>query len=254
MKATRAPRIADSTRLLDRKKPAAGRSTLLPLQRVDLVREAAERLRDQIIAGEFGLDGAMPPESQLGLALGVSRTVIREAMRTLAAQGLVELSQGRQARVRPVDPQTVVDTFHTYLQREDHSLLDLVEVRQPLEAAIAALAAERATDADIASLEQSILAQAAARVKKDRIEEDVRFHAILARSTGNPVFSLLLSTVVGLMRRSLNETLTRTGIERSLAGHRTVLAAVRRRDPDAARKAMFEHLTLAEHNLREKDR
>ncbi len=251
MKATRGSRTVVNTPASGRSKRPVAQSALLPLQRVDLVQEAAEQLRAQIISGQFGVDGPMPPEAQLGAALGVSRTVIREAMRTLAAQGLVEVSQGRPARVRPVDPQTVVDTFHTYLQREDHSLLDLVEVRQPLEAAIAALAAERATEADIESLEQSIETQESARLKNDQIEEDVRFHAILARSTGNPVFSLLLSAVVGLMRRSLNETLTRTGLHRSLAGHRNVLAAIRRRDPDAARKAMFNHLILAEHDLKE---
>jgi GntR family transcriptional regulator, transcriptional repressor for pyruvate dehydrogenase complex len=227
---------------------------LKPLHRLDLVREVVERLREQIIGRVFGPTGAIPPEGELGQALGVSRTVIREAMRSLAAQGLVEVSQGRRPRVKPADPQTVVDTFSTYLQREDHCLLDLVEVRQPLETAIAALAADRATEADLESLEQSILEQAAARTRNQRIEEDIHFHALLARATGNPVFTLLLKAVVGLLRRSLQETLARSGIERSLEGHRTILAAIRRHDADAARQAMFDHLTHAEQDLREKVR
>jgi DNA-binding FadR family transcriptional regulator len=226
---------------------------LQPVQRFDLVQEVVSRLREQIIAGVFGSNGAIPPEGQLGKSLGVSRTVIREAMRCLAAQGLVEVSQGRQSRVRPADPQTVIDTFNTYLQREDHSLLDLVEVRRPLETAMAALAAERASDADIERLEKSILAQKAARSKAARIEEDICFHDLLAEATGNPVFHLLLKAVGGLMRRSRQETLARTGIDRSLAGHQTILAAVVRHDPEAARQAMLEHLTHAEHDLRVKE-
>lgn len=235
-------------------RPQAAETSLKPLQRPNLVQEAVERLREQIIAGVFGIDGAIPPEGQLGQALGVSRTVIREAMRILAAQGLVEVSQGRQSRVKPANAQTVIDTFNTYLQREDHSLLNLVEVRRPLEAAIAELAAKRATPADIEQLEESIRRQIAASKKADQIEEDLRFHDLLAVATNNPVFLVLLRAVAGLMRRSRQETLVKTGVERSVLGHRTMLDAIKAHDADAARQAMLEHISHAEHDLREKDR
>lgn len=235
-------------------RPQATGASLKPLQRPNLVQEAVERLREQIIAGAFGVDGAIPPEGQLGQALGVSRTVIREAMRILAAQGLVEVSQGRAPRVKPANPQTVIDTFSTYLQREDHSLLNLVEVRRPLEAAIAALAAERALPDHIEQLEEAIRQQIAARNKTDRIEEDIRFHDLLASATGNPVFLVLLRAVAGLMRRSRQETLARTGVERSVIGHRAILAAIKLRDADGARQAMLDHISNAEQDLREKDR
>ena len=81
-----------------------GRPPCGPLPRLDLVQEVTERLREQILAGAFDADRSLPPEGQLGQALGVSRTVIREAMRILAAQGLVEVSQGRTPRVKPADP------------------------------------------------------------------------------------------------------------------------------------------------------
>jgi len=213
-----------------------------------------ERLRAQIIAGAFGAEGPIPTEGQLGQTLGVSRTVIREAMRSLAAQGLVAVSQGRRPRVKPADPQTVVDTFHTYLQREDHSLLDLVEVRRPLEAAIAALAAERALHGHLEHMEQALEELASARSMGRRIEADLRFHDLLAEATGNPIFPVLLRTLAGLMRRSREKTLARTGVERSLSGHRAILAAVKLHDSEAARQAMIEHLTQAEQDLREKDR
>jgi GntR family transcriptional regulator, transcriptional repressor for pyruvate dehydrogenase complex len=231
---------------------SSARTRLKPLRRLDLVREVVDRLRGQIIAGAFA-DGHIPSEGRLGQSLGVSRTVIREAMRSLAAQGLVEVSQGRQPRVKPADPQTVIDTFNTYLQREDHSLLDLVEVRRPLEAAIAALAADRATAADIENLEQCIREQVVARGKTRQIDTDLRFHDLLTKATGNPVFSLLLKAVAGLMRRSREETLARTGVERSLAGHRCILAAVKLRDPDAARQAMLDHISNVEEDLRRTD-
>jgi GntR family transcriptional repressor for pyruvate dehydrogenase complex len=228
----------------------AGGVLSAPVPRLDLVREVAERLRAQIIAGVFDGDRTLPPEGRLGEAFSVSRTVIREAMRILAAQGLVEVSQGRAPRVRPVDSQTVVETFHTYLQREDHSLLDLIEVRRPLEAVIAALAAERAMPAQIQELEESVRQLSSARQASRQIDADLRFHELLAEATGNPIFPLLLKTLAGLMRCSRQKTLARSGVETTVAGHRAVLAAVQRRDPDAARQAMLDHLTEAERDLR----
>ena len=221
-----------------------------PLPRLNLVREVAERLRAQIIAGAFDADGTLPPEGRLAQSLGVSRTVVREAMRILAAQGLVEVSQGRAPRVRPADSQAVVESFHTYLQRGDHSLLELTEVRRPLEAAIAALAAERAAPEQIEQLEQSIRELSSTRRASQQIEADLRFHDLLAEATGNPIFLLLLRTLAGLMRCSRQKTLARGGAQLTAAGHTAVLAAVKRRDPDAARQAMLDHLTEAERDLR----
>ncbi|MBN1908097.1 MAG: FadR family transcriptional regulator [Pirellulales bacterium] len=221
-----------------------------PLKRLDLVREVVERLRDQILSGEYEPEGLLPPEGRLGESLGVSRTVVREAMRILGAQGLVEVSQGKRPRVRPADPQTVVETFGTYLRRGDHTLLDLIEVRRPLETEIVTLAALRADPAHVQALEETIQRMADARSLRDRAEADARFHDLLAESTGNPLFTLLLTTVSGAMRRSTKATLSRTGADRALRGHRAILKAIRNRDADAARRAMFEHLRMAEEDLK----
>jgi GntR family transcriptional regulator, transcriptional repressor for pyruvate dehydrogenase complex len=227
------------------------RRNVQPLKRLDLVREVVDRIRAQILGGEFEPEGVLPPEGRLGESLGVSRTVVREAMRILGAQGLVEVSQGKRPRIRPADPQTVLETFGTYLQRGDHSLLDLVEVRRPLETEMVALAAQRATPAQVAVMEKALDDMAAAKTLKARVEADARFHDLLAASTGNPLFSLLLTTVAAAMRRSRSETISRTGADRALQGHRAVLAAVRAGDPDAARAAMYEHLRMAEEDLRD---
>jgi GntR family transcriptional repressor for pyruvate dehydrogenase complex len=222
-----------------------------PLKRLNLVREVVNRIRTQILAGEYGPEDLLPPEGRLGESLGVSRTVVREAMRILGAQGLVEVSQGKRPRVRPADPQTVLDTFGTYLQRGDHTLLDLIEIRLPLETEMVALAAQRATAAQIAAMAQTINEMASAKNLQRRVEADARFHELLAESTGNPLFSLLLTTVSEAMRRSRSETLSRTGTDRALRGHRAILAAIRKQDAGAGRKAMAEHLRMAEEDLRD---
>ena len=230
-------------------RPSSAR--LRPLKRLDLVQEVVSQMREQIISGDLKQGGTMLPEGKLCETMGVSRTVVREAMRILDAQGLVEVSQGRRPRVRPADPQTVVETFGTYLQRGDHSLLDLIEVRRPLEAEIAALAAKRARPPQIKAMQEAIDAMASASNLEGLVEADVLFHSALAAAAGNPLFPMLLKTWAGVMRRSRQETLAQTGVERALPGHRAVLAAICNGDPKAARTAMLEHLGMAEEDLRE---
>ena len=228
--------------------PASAR--LRPLKRLDLVQEVVNQMREQIISGELESGRTMLPEGRLCETLGVSRTVVREAMR-MGAQGLVEVSQGRRPRVRPADPQTVVETFGTYLQRGDHSLLDLIEVRCPLEAEIAALAAKRSRPPQIKAMQEAIDIMASASSLEEQGEADVLFHSLLTDASGNPLFPTLLKTLAGAMRRSRHKTLAQTGVDRALHGHRAVLAAIRNGDPEAARTAMLEHLGMAEEELRE---
>lgn len=223
---------------------------LKPLPRTDMVAEVRQRLSEQIIAGAFGADGSLPPEGALAESFGVSRTVIREAMRSLRAQGLVEVSQGRPPRVKPVDSQAVIDSLDLLLRRSDGTLLDLLEARRPLEGEIAALAAERATPDHHARLAAAIDDLLVAKSHAARIEADVRFHRVLAEATGNPMFGLLLEAVAGLLRESRQRTIAQSGVETAAAGHRAVLAAVERRDAEAARREMLEHLRLAERDLR----
>ena len=207
-------------------------------------------MREEIFAGQYGSSGPLPPEGKLCESFDVSRTVVREAMRILRAQGLVEVSQGRVPRVRPVDTRPAIDSLQVLLHRSDATLLHLAEVRRPLETEIAALAARRATAAHIKAVEAAIKQQAAARTLKRQGNADVLFHDLLAVATGNPVFPLLLTTLARPLRQSRQKTITRTGNERALTGHRAILEAVRRQDPAAAREAMKEHLTMAEEDLR----
>jgi len=219
------------------------------LTKPDLVASVTSQLTERIVAGDFESGGTLPPEGELATSYGVSRTVIREAMRGLRAHGLVEISQGRLPRVRPPDPKAAIASLEMLLRRNQASLLHLVEARRPLESEIAALAAERATSEQHRQLEQAVHELAAARKVNQRIEADVKFHHILAEATGNPVFVLLLETLEGFLRESRKNTLVYSGLEVALQGHRAVFQAVQARKPDQARGAMLEHLLMATRDL-----
>ncbi len=220
-----------------------------PLRRVDLVQETVALLEKKILSEKFAAGESLPPEGQLSVQLGVSRTVIREAMRILGAKGLVEVSQGRLPRVKPAGPEQVISSLSTFLQRHDHSLLDLTEARRLLEVGCVALAAQRATPEQVEALER-IRRQLSEADSLDRqIEADLQFHLHLAACSGNPVLGLLLAPLSQLMRISHKETLSRTGVERAAIGHRHIVEAIRRHDVEGARQSMLEHLAMAEIDL-----
>jgi GntR family transcriptional regulator, transcriptional repressor for pyruvate dehydrogenase complex len=222
-----------------------------PVRKVNLVSEVVESLESQILAGRFSPGEDLPVEAHLCQSFGVSRTVVREAIRILSGRGLVEASQGRPTRVRPADAEHVQKTIGVFLRRSKHSLVQLVEVRRPLESEIAALAAERATAEQLHELKSANEELTRAKKIEQLIEADLRFHDLLAEATGNPVFSLLLKALVDLLRHSRRKTLARTGAQRALAGHREIYDAVRQGKPNLARAAMLRHLQWAEEDLQE---
>jgi GntR family transcriptional repressor for pyruvate dehydrogenase complex len=222
-----------------------------PVRKVNLVAEVVERLESHILAGRYSSGEDLPVEAHLCASFGVSRTVVREAIRILSGRGLVEASQGRPTRVKPADAEHVQETIGVFLRRSNHSLVQLVEVRRPLESEIAALAARHATAEQLRELKSVNDELARAKNIEQLVEADLRFHDLLAEATGNPVFSLLLKALIDLLRHSRRKTLARTGPSRALAGHREIYEAVRQGKPEPARAAMLRHLQWAEEDLQE---
>ena len=117
---------------------------------------------------------------------------------------------------------------------------------------IARLAAERASDIQIAALQATIDELEQATTLADRVAADIRFHDLLAEATGNPVFSVLLQTLGGLLVASRRRTIKAAGPEPAIVGHRETLAAVERHDAQAAEAAMRRHLDWAEEDIKKK--
>jgi GntR family transcriptional repressor for pyruvate dehydrogenase complex len=143
----------------------------------------------------------------------------------------------------------VVDTLSTFLQRTDHTLLHLLEVRRLLETSIAAIAAERATAEQVAALKDANREIETAGDLEQLIDADMRFHALLAESTNNPILGLMLEPLANLMRISRKKTLSRSGAEVAAKSHAKIIAPIQRGNAEAARRAMFEHLDMVEKDL-----
>jgi DNA-binding FadR family transcriptional regulator len=200
----------------------------------------------RIVDGELGEGDALPTESVLIDAYGISRTAVREAIQSLAAKGLVLVKQGSGVTVAPRSNWNVLDSEYLKMTGLDAALLeDLLESRDILEPAVAALAATRATDQQIERLRSSIatMDEAAETDPEGHAELDVAFHSLLAECTNNVVLVSLHSSITHL-GRAQREMMARQegGVERALFWHRHIVEAIEHRDPEASRDAMRMHL------------
>ena len=225
-----------------------------PVTRTSVADSVNERLEGLILSGlEPG--EAFPSEGALAEALGVSRLTVREATRALEARGLLEITKGRRPRVAAPNGALVGDFFKLAVRRDPRALLDLLEVRRALEVHIATLAARRAGKGELADMKMSIEAMRAADGFEAFHAADLRFHENLAAASGNRLLVFLIEAFAEPLRESR---------QRSFAGHQArgggsadvieqhqqILDAVRARNPKAAARAMREHLTQTEQDLR----
>ena len=229
--------------------PTAETSRIAQLHRVDLVGEVVQRLRERDSRRTLGSRPGPSARRNVGFGIWCFPDRRPRGDANAPGEGLVEVSQGKHPRVKPVDAQQLVESLGTFLQRSQRSLLSLTEVRRPLETEIAALAASRATPSHIAALEETVVQMSAAESLNAQIAADMRFHELLALATGNPVFQLLLQALTHLLYQSRQRTIAGAGIHRAVVGHRAILDAVKARAQETSRQAMAEHLLMAEEDL-----
>ncbi len=214
----------------------------------------ADQLLKQIEIGSFASTGKLPTEAVLAQQFGVSRTVIREAISRLKNEGVVEPRQGsgvfvkEHGAIRPLR----IDYAEAI---EPSSMPHLLAVRRAIEAEVAAEAARRCTDRDIAEIEAALAnIDEAAAAGRDGVAEDVAFHRKIAAVTGNPYFIKTLNFLnqyleAGVVVTRRNEATHDDFSSQVRDEHAAIVDAIRARDPMAARNAALTHLYNAERRL-----
>lgn len=218
-------------------------------------------IQGRILAGQYVVDSRLPTEAQLQSEWGVSRSVVREAMKMLASQGLVRIEQGRGSFVNAPDSQPLRQQLEWTLQRGATGAgLDqwdaLLDVRLVLEVGAAERAAMRVAASGAQAEQMEAMERSIAQMCQhpdDAVacgEDDLEFHAALARATNNPLYPALLGSLNDLLRRYLE--LSHHGRENALrtAGqHQAIVDEVRKGDATGAAQAMRLHLQASETDL-----
>jgi DNA-binding FadR family transcriptional regulator len=210
---------------------------------VDRVTQVAQKLEKAILAGKLAPGARLPSEREISTKLGVSRSVVREALGRLASVGLVRIQHGSGTRVVIPDGTQMAVGYKQILRRTDLRLDQLSQVRTPLETTIAALAAQNRTEEQLARMveTQKVLANPN-RSLNTHVRADMEFHTLLAKASGNPLFSIVLTPLQELLIESRRRTLARYGAALAHELHATILASVAARDAAGAFAAMQEHM------------
>ncbi len=206
--------------------------------------KVAEMMLETILSRRLEAGARLPSERELGEQFGVSRTVVREAVRALAAKGVIEVRSGSGLRVASVGPATVNESMSLYLRGGQIEFEKVHEVRSMLEVHIAGLAAERAADEDVATLAAVEAQMEAAIGDADAAAvHDLEFHRVIARATHNDLYLVLMDSIgrshLDIRRANLGGGHSGPA---TVKQHRAILAAIRDRDPVKARSAMTAHL------------
>lgn len=219
-----------------------------PIQRRKLYQEVEQRLLQRIRSGEIAPGQQLPSERDLMELFGVGRPAVREALQSLERSGIVEIAHGERARVVVPSAESLIAQIaggaRHLLRTQPDTLQHLKDARLFLEAGMARLAAERATDDDVARLRQRLDEHRAALTQLDRfVERDMAFHREIARISGNPIFPAIVEALFRWAGEYYQAIVRAPGVEDvTLAEHQRLFDAIAARDPAAAERAMREHL------------
>lgn len=226
-------------------------------KRESLHKQVANQLQELIVAESLRPGDKLPGERELADRMGISRSVVREAIRVLSDRGLVRVKSGCGTYVQELSHKDAAASIELFLKfkHSPRTFQDVYEVRRMIEVEAAGLAAERASAEDYRAMEHAI---AGMEAHKDDPEaythHDVAFHAAVAAATHNDLLAVLLSPVSDLLTEMVRASLHAPGAAaEGLAHHRNVLSALYGRDPKEAREAMLGHIEHA-HELVESTR
>ncbi|MEI8407836.1 MULTISPECIES: FadR/GntR family transcriptional regulator [unclassified Kribbella] len=214
-----------------------------PVLRSRLYEQVADQISTWIKENGLLPGDRLPPERELAQRLGVSRATLSQALVALEVIGVVVVRHGdgtvltERARTGPV-----IEAIRAHADR----LPEIIEARDALESKLAALAAVRRTDADLASIRAAL-----EEMERDieaggrGVEADEHFHGAITTAARSELLTQMMAAIDDLIRETRLESLSQPGRPReSLAGHQKVADAIAAGDPDAAAQAMHEHVML----------
>jgi GntR family transcriptional regulator, transcriptional repressor for pyruvate dehydrogenase complex len=225
--------------------PPSGKPVYRAIRPSRLFEQIVEQVEESILSGQLKAGDQLPAERELAQRFGVSRTAVREAVKTLREKGLVEAYSGRGTFVTSGTSQGMRQSLDLMVRiNGQEGALHLAELRQMLEPEIAARAAMRIDEQLMGAMWEAV--ETMDRKLHDPeayVEADLDFHLALAEAVGNPLILSLLDSIVGLLREERSRIFkVEGGPERGQFHHKKILAAVEKRDADGAREAMRDHL------------
>ncbi|MGI8743925.1 MAG: FadR/GntR family transcriptional regulator [Bryobacteraceae bacterium] len=215
----------------------------------------ANQIRQAIFSGELTPGHKLPPEREMAEQFATSRVALREALRALEQEGMIEIKRGfgGGAFVADFDNalRAMTDALNTVVKLGQAKSGHLTEVRGMLEPVMARLAAVRATAADLGGIEAVVLAQEE-ELRSGALSRkyDMEFHRLVANASHNPVLSIVVTAINDSIRDAIYRSkLTRDMREQVVRYHRELFEAISKRDQELARRVMEEHVVAVQRHV-----
>ncbi|HEX9922296.1 MAG TPA: FadR/GntR family transcriptional regulator [Anaerolineae bacterium] len=213
-----------------------------------LSEEIVDRLLCLIKKKKLNPGDKLPPERELAATMQVSRSSLREALRALSILNIIEIRQGGGIYITSLDLDLLSEPLEFILSLDASAFSHLICARKIIEPGIAALATVHITDEELQALDQELLKSGGLLDDPDANRQiDLKIHELITTATRNPILSRIQSSLVQLSRASCQRTAhIPAAREQAYQDHQAILAALKSRDPDAAHKAMLQHLVHIE--------
>jgi len=227
------------------------KSDIEPIRKRKVCEAVAKQIRDRFLK-KLQPGDKLPPERELAEMFDVSRSSVRDAIRSLELVSVVERRSGAGTIIREMSADWVVNSVANVLLREPRLVGDLLDFRKILEPPLAALAAKHASAKEIGEMEEVLRRQEKKVLQGEvAIEEDSQFHYAIARASENVVVLKVLDALMDVLLEIRERSLQVEGRpQKSVAGHWRILAAIKRHDATAARNAMRRHIEDVEEIVR----
>ncbi len=205
-----------------------------------------DKITNSIINAELSDGELLPPEHQLCEIFGVSRSILREAFRVLVSKGLVEVKQGHGTFVRRPKIDVPEEAVRNYLMTNTFSLLQLMEVRTPIEVEVARLAAARREQKHVAIMDESLQKMHANSHSAEVLSDlDEAFHQAIIDASGNLLFGIMIRSIMLNLHISRQLAIRHFGIPVVIQEHERIYEAIKNKRPAVAVEKMQEHMAGA---------
>ncbi|MGH9844172.1 MAG: FadR/GntR family transcriptional regulator [Blastocatellia bacterium] len=219
-----------------------------PIDRAGITELVVQRIKELLERGELKAGSRLPPERELADMLSISRPSLRTALKALSVMGIIRAKPGAGTYIAEEIPAVFTEPMHFMTLIHNTSVEELFEARRIIEAGLAELAAERATDADIAALNREIEdMRKAIGDPENFLKHDVRFHQAMAHAANNKLMSGVMDTIAQLLFHIRRQSIARASdLDEAIEWHRKIVAAMQKHDGKRAKDMLSGHLRAAQ--------
>ncbi len=220
------------------------------MSKLNLVDIATDSIITMIRNKEYDKDGYLPSEGDLAIKLEVSRSTIREAVRTLEVRGFVTRRHGKGVQIADNSIEVMTRSLNDMFLKNDKIMSDLLQIRVVLEPACAGIAANLATKEDLQELNKLIKIMESEDIDDDAYyDADLQFHIVIAKASKNQIYQSIITAYTPILRDLIiASSPSNCRLEKKFHYHKNILEAIKNRDSELASKQMSIHLEATDEN------